>query len=165
MGSTKVRFAFQILHCIASRIDPSLSSLKWLSVHSHEVVKLAEAYKAISEMKGFAFITTTDEDTLDLLSGRYSQELLDFLKFIRKLKFALRTWTNKLRDKQMRLFDIAYMFESVSVFQKLTSVLGMALVSVKDEDVISVRESYNTVVHRLSDLLLKSVDGHPELQW
>ena len=165
VGSARVRFAFAILHCIASHIDPSTSSLKWLSDNSCVVVKLAEAYRAISEIEGCKFICTTDEDTSDLLSGRYSQELCKFLDFIRALKNALKTWSKKLLSKEMMLIDIINMFELVGVFQKLARAFLMPQDLVKSKVVISVREEYNKVGRRLSDLLVKSVHEHPELKW
>ena len=165
VGSARVRFAFAILHCIASHIHPSVSSLEWLSKHGCEVVKLAESYRAISEIEACRFVCKIDEDTSDLLAGRYPEELCKFLCFIRALKNALETWSKKLHSKQMTFMDIIHMFELVGVFEKLASALLMPQDLIKNEAVISVREEYNKVEHRLSDLLLKSVHGHPELQW
>ena len=161
LGSARTRFVMGILRCVASRINPSSNDLRWLKCHGLEVVKLAEAYQKISQIEGLK-IFELENTRFSALIKKYPTEVGEFLKFILKVKAALQEWSEKLQRKQLTPSDLSSMQNlQHAVFEKLCSHFASIIVSV--EDISRVTQDYESLLKRLTCLLVREVPGRPKL--
>ena len=161
LGSARTRFVMGILCCVASRINPSNSNLQWLNCHGLEVVKLAEAYQNIPQIECLN-IFELDDARFSALLLKYPTEVGEFLKFILKVKAALQEWSNKLQLKQLTPSDLRNMQAlKEAVLKKICFHLPSISVSV--DDISRVTQDYNSLLKRLTCLLVRKVPGSPEL--
>ena len=149
-----------ILCHVASRINPSSSSLRWLECHGSEVVKLAEAYQNIPQIECLN-IFELDDASFSALLQKYPTEVGKFLKFLLNVKAALQEWSEKLQHKQLTPADLNIMQTLKQVFGQICSHLPSVSVSV--EDISRVTQDYNSLQKRLLYLLVREVPESSEL--
>ena len=160
LDSARTRFVMGILRCVASRINPSSSNLRWLKCHGLEVVKLAEAYQNISQIECLK-IFELDDASFSALLQKHPTEVGQFLNFILKIKAALNKWSEKLQRKQLTPSDLRSMQALKPVFKQICSHLPSISVSV--EDISRVTQDYILLQKRLMCLLVREVPGSSEL--
>ena len=152
--SARTHICVGILYFVAAGIILDSGNFQWLKYHAVEVIKLSEAYCAISRFECF-------QNASHVTAPQLSKEVTEFFNFFCVMKNIFEKWRSVLLTKQLSPSDLKSMVELKQTVRLLSSVIPNHCVL--DEDTIArMNREYNLFCRDLEQLLVRKVPGHSE---
>ena len=153
--SARTHICVGILHFVSAGISLDRGNLQWLKYHAEEVIKLSEAYCAISQFECF-------QNASHVTAPQLPKEVTEFFNFFCVMKDIFEKWRSILLTKQLSPSDLKSMVKLKQTFRLLSSVIPNHCVL--DEDTIArINQEYNMFCRNLEQMLVRKVHGHSEL--